>query len=56
MLQAGGKGSTGTERILALQPQSLHERIPVFLGSPEDILELETYDEVQQLGSKKYSA
>ena len=39
--QAGGKASTGTQRILDLQPTSLYQRIPVFLGSADDILELE---------------
>lgn len=54
-MQAGGSGSTGKERILDLQPQDLHERIPVFLGSLDDITELESYEDVQQLGSKRYS-
>jgi fructose-1,6-bisphosphatase I len=31
--QAGGYGSNGQENILDLQPESLHQRIPVFLGS-----------------------
>jgi fructose-1,6-bisphosphatase I len=54
-VQAGGRGSSGTARILGLQPESVHQRLPVFLGSPEDIAELESYDDVQQLGHKKYS-
>src|SRR6185436_19308482 len=33
--QAGGKASNGFKRILDLQPGSLHERTPVFIGSPE---------------------
>lgn len=33
--QAGGKASDGKNRILDLQPTSLHERTPLFIGSKE---------------------
>lgn len=33
--QAGGKATTGTERILDICPTSIHQRIPVIMGSPE---------------------
>ncbi|GER42855.1 Fructose-1,6-bisphosphatase class [Striga asiatica] len=46
--QAGGKGSDGKVRILNLQPVKLHQRLPLFLGSSEDIEELESYGDVQQ--------
>ncbi|KAM7250549.1 hypothetical protein ACFE04_022432 [Oxalis oulophora] len=46
--QAGGKGSNGKSRILSLQPVKLHQRLPLFLGSPADIDELESYGDVQQ--------
>ncbi|KAL3538715.1 hypothetical protein ACH5RR_002081 [Cinchona calisaya] len=46
--QAGGRGSDGKSRILSLQPVELHQRLPLFLGSPEDIDELESYRDVQQ--------
>lgn len=46
--QAGGKGSDGKTRILSIQPVKLHQRLPLFLGSPEDIDELEGYGDVQQ--------
>lgn len=46
--QAGGKGSDGKSRILSIQPVKLHQRLPLFLGSPEDIDELESYGDVQQ--------
>lgn len=35
--QAGGLATTGKERILELQPSSLHERCPVFMGSKDDV-------------------
>ncbi|GLT97999.1 hypothetical protein SLE2022_155360 [Rubroshorea leprosula] len=46
--QAGGRGSDGKSRILSMQPVKLHQRLPLFLGSPEDIDELESYGDVQQ--------
>ena len=33
--QAGGKATNGTDRIMELKPESLHERTPLFIGSPE---------------------
>ncbi len=35
--QAGGMASTGTERILDVQSTELHERIPLYMGSEEDV-------------------
>ena len=35
--QAGGAASTGRERILDLQPRSLHQRCPVILGSRNEV-------------------
>lgn len=43
--QAGGMASTGKDRILGLQPSELHARVPVFMGSEEDVrcaIEFET--------------
>lgn len=34
---AGGKGSTGRERVLDVVPTSLHQRVPLVLGSPRDV-------------------
>ena len=34
---AGGKSLDGYRRILEIKPQSLHERCPVFIGSPYDV-------------------
>ncbi|KDN50821.1 putative FBP1-fructose-1,6-bisphosphatase [Tilletiaria anomala UBC 951] len=41
--QAGGKATTGTQRILDVQPNSIHQRCPVFLGSKEDVEDLESF-------------
>jgi len=35
--QAGGAATTGLERILDVQPTSLHQRVPVFLGSRNEV-------------------
>jgi fructose-1,6-bisphosphatase I len=35
--QAGGAASTGSERVLDVQPQYLHQRVPVFIGSSADV-------------------
>jgi fructose-1,6-bisphosphatase I len=35
--QAGGRASTGRERILDVQPTSPHQRIPIMIGSREDV-------------------
>jgi fructose-1,6-bisphosphatase I len=34
---AGGKATDGTRRILDLTPGTLHQRVPLFIGSPEDV-------------------
>uniref|UniRef100_A0A3Q4G6G3 fructose-bisphosphatase n=1 Tax=Neolamprologus brichardi TaxID=32507 RepID=A0A3Q4G6G3_NEOBR len=39
MEQAGGMASTGFENILDIQPESIHQRAPVAMGSTEDVLE-----------------
>lgn len=35
--QAGGAASDGTQRVLDKQPVTLHERTPIFVGSPDDV-------------------
>jgi fructose-1,6-bisphosphatase I len=37
MERAGGAASTGSGRILARQPAKLHERVPIVLGSSEEV-------------------
>ncbi|XP_045216936.1 fructose-1,6-bisphosphatase 1-like isoform X2 [Mercenaria mercenaria] len=44
MEQAGGLATTGTQRILDLQPTDIHERCPVYMGSRDDVQDvLDTY-------------
>jgi fructose-1,6-bisphosphatase I len=41
--QAGGVATNGTQRILDIQPTSLHQRVAVFLGSKEEVLRITAY-------------
>jgi Fructose-1,6-bisphosphatase len=41
--QAGGKASTGRERILALEPEELHQRTPFYVGSRFMVDKLEEF-------------
>ncbi|MEE8301564.1 MAG: class 1 fructose-bisphosphatase [Candidatus Tectomicrobia bacterium] len=41
--QAGGRASTGTHDILSLQPTELHQRVPLFIGSEDDVSAAEDY-------------
>ncbi len=41
--QAGGKASDGKKRILDIVPQSLHQRVPLFIGSKVDVELLERF-------------
>lgn len=35
--QAGGQASTGTQHIIDITPKTIHDRVPVFLGSEDDV-------------------
>ncbi|CAH1796420.1 unnamed protein product [Owenia fusiformis] len=35
--KAGGMATTGTQRILDIVPESIHQRSPIFMGSKEDV-------------------
>jgi fructose-1,6-bisphosphatase I len=41
--QAGGSASTGTTRVLDIEPKSLHQRVPLIIGSREDVAEAEEF-------------
>jgi len=44
----GGRGSDGVMNLLDIEPQGLHDRTSVFIGSVNDVIELERYGDVQQ--------
>ncbi len=41
--QAGGACSTGRERIMEIQPSGLHQRVPVILGSKNEVERIVSY-------------
>ncbi|MBW4649522.1 MAG: class 1 fructose-bisphosphatase [Kastovskya adunca ATA6-11-RM4] len=43
--QAGGKASTGTQKIMDAVPKELHARTPLFIGSKEDVELVESFIE-----------
>ena len=43
MEQAGGMGSTGTQRVLDINPDEVHQRVPFFTGSPKEVKYLESF-------------
>jgi fructose-1,6-bisphosphatase len=51
--QAGGAASTGRGRILDEQPQGLHQRIPVVLGSKREVERIEQYHREFDNGTDK---
>lgn len=51
--QAGGCASTGRERILDLQPAQLHQRVPVILGSRNEVERIERYHREHDSGADR---
>jgi hypothetical protein len=41
--QAGGRASTGRQRILEIVPEALHQRVPVILGSALEVERIVRY-------------
>ncbi len=41
--QAGGAASTGRQRILDVQPTSLHQRVPVVIGAKNEVERIVQY-------------
>jgi fructose-1,6-bisphosphatase I len=40
---AGGRASDGERRILEIEPETLHERVPLYIGSEEDVRFAESF-------------
>lgn len=51
--QAGGLATTGRQRLLEIQPVSLHQRVPVILGSGEEVQRIASYHQAYDDGSDK---
>lgn len=39
--QAGGKASTGTQRVMTVQPKEFHQRVPLIIGSANMVTQVE---------------
>ncbi|KPJ87509.1 MAG: fructose 1,6-bisphosphatase [Gammaproteobacteria bacterium SG8_11] len=46
--QAGGASSTGRERIMEINPEELHQRVPVILGSKNEVERVVAYHKESQ--------
>ncbi|MEY4416572.1 MAG: hypothetical protein RIQ53_3865 [Pseudomonadota bacterium] len=51
--QAGGLASTGRQRLLAVGPEDLHQRVPVILGSREEVERIERYHREHDAGADR---
>jgi fructose-1,6-bisphosphatase I len=40
---AGGRATDGKQRILDIKPEKLHQRVPIFIGSEENVKEVEKF-------------
>jgi fructose-1,6-bisphosphatase len=55
--QAGGAATTGRKRIMEVHPDSLHQRVPVILGSRNEVQRIERYHMEHDRGyDRKYSS
>ncbi len=43
--QAGGRATNGRDRILDIQPLSLHQRTPLYIGSVDDVIVAEEFEQ-----------
>jgi fructose-1,6-bisphosphatase I len=41
--QAGGKASTGASRIMEVEAKKLHQRVPLIIGSRQDVETAEAF-------------
>ena len=48
--QAGGLATTGTQSVMDIQPESIHQRVPCWIGSKENVEEvIEFFKRYQQM-------
>jgi fructose-1,6-bisphosphatase I/sedoheptulose-1,7-bisphosphatase/fructose-1,6-bisphosphatase I len=53
--QAGGAASTGSERVLEVVPASLHEKVPLVLGSRREVERIARYHAEHERGEGPFS-
>src|SRR5690554_896279 len=54
--QAGGKASDGRNRILTIQPEELHQRTPLFIGSKKMVEKAEEYMALHRMAEVRTEA
>jgi fructose-1,6-bisphosphatase len=53
--QAGGAASTGRERVLEVHPSGLHQRVPLILGSRQEVERLARYHREHDRGGEPFA-
>ncbi len=51
--QAGGAGTTGTQRLLEIEPNGIHQRAPMIFGSSREITRVERYFEKTRMNAER---
>src|SRR5258706_947153 len=51
--QAGGRATTGQERLLDVMPESLHQRVPLILGSRTEVERIKSYNAEHASGTDR---
>jgi fructose-1,6-bisphosphatase I/sedoheptulose-1,7-bisphosphatase len=51
--QAGGRATTGSQRLMEVEPQSLHQRVPLILGSRNEVERIERYHAEYESGADR---
>ncbi len=51
--QAGGRATTGNQRVLEIVPESLHQRVPLILGSRNEVERIERYHDEHAKGTDR---
>ena len=51
--QAGGRATTGSQRLMEVDPLSLHQRVPLILGSRNEVERIERYHAEYQSGTDR---
>lgn len=51
--QAGGAASTGRQRLMDVKPEQLHQRVPVILGSKNEVLRIGRYHDEHTAGNDR---
>jgi len=51
--QAGGRATTGNQRLMEVKPESLHQRVPLILGSRNEVERIERYHAEYESGADR---